>query len=144
MSTKTKKKLCWNCEGEVLLTASNCPFCGVNVEADSHTPPYKLQSNPTVPQSPYGKVEAPQEPVKEEKEHFANDPKSIALSIAFMVAGSTFALFGLVLWLFSDVAGNLTLQWKAEYWFIYVLSSLPMVYLGWKASQSPQEEDKSE
>lgn len=142
MSTKTKRKLCWNCEGEVLLTATNCPFCGVNVEGDPLTPPYKLQSDPTVPQAPYANAEAP--PPKEEKEHFANDPKSIALSIAFMVAGTTFALFGLVLWLFADNAGRLTLQWKTEYWFIYVLSSLPMIFLGWKASRSPQEEEKSE
>jgi hypothetical protein len=149
MSTKTKKKLCWNCEGETLITATQCPFCGVSLEVvamenqkskDPFSPPYKLTSSKDVPASPYtAPSQAEEEP---EEKSFSNDPKSLILSVAFLLSGAAFALFGLILWLFADQTGHLNLRWNAEYWFVYLLLSLPLLYLGWKAVQQTQETDK--
>ena len=138
MTTKTKKKLCWNCEGDVLLTASNCPFCGVSLEVaameeekkDPFAPPYKLASP---------KIEA-QSPTPTEEEPSETDPKSVILSFAFLLVGAALALFSLVLWLFADKTGHLNLRWNAQYWYIYLLLSLPLLYLGWKATQKDREE----
>lgn len=135
MNTKTKKKLCWNCEGEVLLTVTNCPFCGVNVEAveDPLTPPYKPTENAEIPPSPYT-PKAPQ-PQEEEEEAAETDPKNLLLSLAFLLVGAAFAIFGLVLWLFADQTGHLTLRWNGHYWYVYLLISLPLLFLGWKATR---------
>ncbi len=32
MKAVSKKKLCWNCEGEVLLQAQTCPYCAAELE----------------------------------------------------------------------------------------------------------------
>lgn len=160
MSTKTKKKLCWNCEGEVLMNAVQCPFCGVSLEVmamqekakDALTPPYKLVNTPAdgkVPASPYSKATSPKKeaaPVNETEEsvfneHAHGDPKSIVLSLAFMLSGAAFAIFGIILWLFADHNGHLTLRWNAHYWYVYILLSLPLLYLGCKATQRARKSD---
>ncbi len=162
MSTKTKKKLCWNCEGDVLVTATQCPFCGVSLEVaamdnqkenqkskDPFAPPYKLVTNSSIPSSPYSPATAPQEKKSEESEeetpsshNYPSDPKNIVLSLAFLLIGAAFAIFGLVLWLFADQTGHLNLRWNAHYWFVYVLISAPLLYLGWKAAQRENDEEK--
>lgn len=167
MSTKTKKKLCWNCEGEVLLNAEQCPFCGVSMEAvsmqenkskDALAPPYKLvnASSDKIPASPYKKAQptqdkAKKEPPKEEPkehgeeaatEHGHGDPRHVVLSLAFMLSGAAFAIFGIVLWLFGDHNGHLTLRWNAHYWYVYLLVSLPLLYLGCKATQKARKDEE--
>lgn len=147
MSTKTKKKLCWNCEGDVLLTATNCPFCGVSLELaameeekknkDPFAPPYKLVNNAKeskIPASPYSQATEPEIEETQEAPPSRTDPKSMVLSLAFLLVGAAFAIFGVVLWLFADKTGHLNLRWNAQYWFIYLLLSLPMIYLGWKVT----------
>ena len=49
MNTSSKaKKLCWNCEGEVNMQATQCPFCGSSLGAiqdgKSAEPPYALHA----------------------------------------------------------------------------------------------------
>lgn len=174
MNTKTKKRLCWNCEGEVLLNAEQCPFCGVSMDAvsmqenkskDALAPPYKLvnASPDKIPSSPYKKSQekanqekanqekAKKEPPKEEppkeheedsSDHGHGDPRHFVLSLAFMLSGAAFAIFGIVLWLFADHNGHLTLRWNAHYWYVYLLVSLPLLYLGCKATQKARKDEE--
>lgn len=141
MGVKTKKKLCWNCEGDVVLNAANCSFCGVSLEVaameeekkDPFAPPYRLEPNPDqIPTAPY-----PLSPEAKE-EQASKDPRSLVLGLTLLLLGSTCALFSLILWLFSSPEGILTLRWNGNYWFVYLLVSLPMLYLGWKTTQKEE------
>lgn len=166
MSTKTKKRLCWNCEGEVAMNAEQCPFCGVSMDAvsmqdtkpkDALAPPYKLvnSSSDKIPSSPYKKSQPQQDKVKKElpkeepkehlegtaPEHGHGDPRHFVLSLTFMLAGAAFAIFGVVLWLFADHNGHLTLRWNAHYWYVYLVVSLPLLYIGCKATQKARKDE---
>jgi hypothetical protein len=144
MSTKVKKKLCWNCEGDVMTTATQCPFCGVSLDVpskDPFAPPYKLSDSATVPDSPYSKSASAPETKEETLIEREKDPRSIVLSLVFMLTGAAFALFSMVLWLFSEPNGYFTLRWNGSYWFVYLFISLPLLYLGWRASESDEDEE---
>ena len=64
MNTRPKTKMCWNCEGNVILTENTCPYCRVTLEQsleekkkhDPYTPPYNISnyiSNASIPTSPF-------------------------------------------------------------------------------------------
>lgn len=153
MNARPKKKLCWNCEGNVSLKAETCPFCGVSVVGLSSdispvtpTPPYKLV-NPahesSIPVSPFAVAE---EGVAEEGENEADDQlpeseaeavdadddsKHVVLVLTLLLAGSLFFIFGFALLLFSE-EGYLSLHWSSGYWFIYLLLALPMLFFGFR------------
>lgn len=166
MSTAVKKKLCWNCEGNVSRQADNCPYCGVylhreNDDADYEedddpedlTPPYHpqplSQEENTIPSAPYLAQDSVQETpqIAETYIQKAAEPllnltggwKTVVLPLVFLLSGSVLLLFGTILSLFSQ-DGVLTLQWNGEYWFVYLLTSLPLLYLGWKTLQNVTDE----
>lgn len=151
MAVTQKKKLCWNCEGNVSLDDENCPYCGVSVIPASleipnlHAPPYQMghiQEN-VIPRAPYKSEEhldstneAHADKSKEEGEDIEdtsiNEFKNILLSLLFLLTGSLFFLFGLTLMLFSH-NGLFTLQWNGTMWYIYSLLSIPLLFFGWRA-----------
>lgn len=152
MSRKVKKKLCWNCEGQVGFEEEHCPFCGVYL---SSTPmsgeepseveevpdaPYSLtenQENGEVPTSPFANNSEEQvltEQIPSTQEEF----KKVAIPMGLLFGGSIFFLFGLVLFLFSS-EGKFTLQWSADFWYVYSLLSVGMLFLGWKSLQALDE-----
>jgi len=149
MATTTKKKLCWNCDGQVALTEENCSFCGVylgpspGTETSKReniiTPPYKIieteVDDEDAPTSSYAppqqETDVPLEPPKEIDE---TSEKSILFSLTLLSFGTLFLFFGLILALFSE-EGTLTLRWSGEYWYLYLIFSIPMLFLGWKMIQ---------
>lgn len=154
MNMAIKKKLCWNCEGSVGFSEEHCPFCGVYLSPTSppeeevnlteseefvHEPPYRLDEEREKNQehsSPYSSQDS-----KKNHQHSssassssADELRQIATPMVMILAGSVFFLFGLVLVLFSK-DGKLTLQWKSDFWYVYMTCSLLMLFWGWRTLQ---------
>lgn len=151
MNARPKKKLCWNCEGEVSLSVETCPYCGVSViglsldiSPEAPIPPYRLV-NPaqesSIHPSPYeaeeeGDVEPIQEQASENIQSAKpDDSTSVITTIALLFVGSIFFIFGFALLLFSD-EGYLSLHWNAAYWFIYLTVSCLLLALGFRKLNS--------
>lgn len=157
MSTAIKKKLCWNCEGNVSREATNCPYCAVylhptndKIEEESEeelNPPYALNidDDQAIPDAPYGQPSDSNPEIIQEKTPLqimhgqSADWKIVVIPLTMLLAGSLSLLFGVLLFLFSH-NGTFTLQWNASYWFVYLLASLPLLFVGWKTLQRLQEE----
>lgn len=150
MEKPGKRKLCWNCEGNVSRVAEHCPYCGVYLSPEmveeeesssTFTPPY--QPPEVTEQAP---LQAPYQPVTEV---ISTEPiaeavplgKGVARAVFFSIfclgAGTLSILFALLLFFFSS-HGVLTLQWEEGYWVIFALFAVPLLFLGWKSL--PQEE----
>jgi len=160
MTTKVKKKLCWNCEGRVNFHEEHCPFCGVYLsptplsdqeqEDDSlYSPPYSVNpenENSELPHPPYLDAETSDEENKTKEKSFPKnttqgsfDYRSVLLPLSLLQAGSIFLLFGLILALFSR-NGFFTLIWNADYWYLYLVGGVFMLLFGWKTLQYADEE----
>lgn len=156
MSAIPKKKLCWNCDGNIEKLSDNCPYCGVYLhtppadEDDSWNPPYKLSLFSKEDQE---EIPAPHYQAQEEEAQ-ADEPatdvdsgdnttftqfRSEILPIILLLAGSSFFLFGTVLLLFSH-NGTLILQWNGSNWIYFLLLALPCVFLGWRSLGQNEEE----
>lgn len=147
MNHLPRKRLCWNCEGSVSLAEETCPFCGVSVvpaflegAGAEFAPPYSshAETDYGVPKSPYGfheekdNLEAQQPKEADEAEPAMDEFKQVTLSLVFLLCGSVFFLFSLALGLFSH-NGVFTLQWDANYWFIYTILAVPLLFFGWRS-----------
>ncbi|MGZ3633930.1 MAG: hypothetical protein ACXWM7_06595 [Parachlamydiaceae bacterium] len=112
MSENTKKKLCWNCEGNVSLYEDTCPYCRASIlpQIDSNQ-----EENPT-----------------EKKE--STEGTSTAITMALLMGGTFFFLFGCLLYFFSE-GDYFVLRWSNSYWFMYLLIALPMLYFGFQKLQ---------
>lgn len=154
MSAVPKKKLCWNCEGNVSKEVNNCPYCGVYLHAEEFeenskwNPNYSSQTSEDEVPSPIYQIKPDTSEDQELKEHpkTATQPTQetsfIALNylyshlkqemfpLLFLMMGSIFFLFGIVLLLFSQ-NGTLTLQWEEKYSIYFLFFSLPLIGLGW-------------
>lgn len=141
MSTTQKKKLCWNCEGRVSFEEENCPYCSVYLgsvidegrKQDVLAPPYQIveeEGEQEAPESPYQMEDHSAMEEAPELDEAKSDMRQVVLPLGMLSAGSLFFLFGLMLLIFSD-HGTLTLSWSADYWYLYVLLSLPALLFGW-------------
>lgn len=148
MNQMKKKKLCWNCEGSVDKEAENCLFCGVylhpeeiknkkkEVDDEDFTPIYQEEEISDEPSSSSS-------PLKEEpsiENLLSKTYSSTLLPTLFLLSGSFFFLFGLILYLFSK-DGVFSLQWNGNFWFLYLFISLPLLFMGWRALSSFEERD---
>lgn len=147
MSRKEKKKLCWNCEGDVPRSVGNCPYCGVYIHPSDDSddddddlvisPPYQLnpdrKDNEEVPVPPYAvKENIAKDPSEITKENGTVDRiQQVLIPLVTLLVGSVFLLFGLVLWLFSDKE-RLIVTWEIKYWPFYLFLSIPLLFFGWK------------
>lgn len=147
MSAVPKKKLCWNCEGNVSREMDNCPYCGVYVHSleqegiGGWNVPYPTPSTSDSEEVPsplyklHETTEAEDQVDLDESsypsESIYHQLKKDVLPILLLMSGSLFFLFGIVLLLFSN-NGTLTLQWNGNHWPYFLFVSLPCVYLGWK------------
>lgn len=144
MSKQEKKKLCWNCEGNVSRTAENCPYCAVYLNPESTEeqevkPFYSPQgATDAVPKAPYSPQDGSAEEVHEEasialkSEHTEESLfRSIFLPITLLTGGLFSLLFALILFLFST-NGVLTLEWDGELWYLYAIAGAPLLFSGWK------------
>lgn len=146
MSAIPKRKLCWNCEGNVVNHLDNCPYCGVylNVSPEedlSWNPNYqqteKLDEIPIPPyQSKTDLISDLTENIEAEShqnvqlDSLFSQLKRDIFPILFLMAGSLFFLFGIVLVLFSQ-NGKFTLQWEEADALFYLSFSFPLLILGW-------------
>jgi hypothetical protein len=167
MSAKPKKRLCWNCEGNVSFKEDTCPYCGVSLIPTSIpglankndtviTPPYKFSNKEReVPPSPFSVPKESSQPVEEKDEDSEdgenaeestlalNEMKATSSVIALLLSGSVFALFGAALYLFSH-KGTFTLSWNAEHWYIYLLLGTVMMGFGWHYLNQLKEPEELE
>lgn len=156
MSAVPKKKLCWNCEGNVSREIDNCPYCGVYLQiigdeedTTSWNPSYHLSDSkqeeiPTPHYQLQPTIESEEtEPKSQQGVSYANSwsllfsqeillkMKEDVLPLLLLMAGSLFFLFGVILFLFADQEGSLTLQWKGSHWIYFLGLSIPLACLGW-------------
>lgn len=147
MSAVPQKKICWNCEGSVPRNIDNCSYCGVYL----HSPEEEIENGRwgspfrVYPQDPA--IDHPSDALKSDKTEevspvqgsefaFGSGPsllstlKSDLFPILFLMMGSVFFLFGVVLLLFSQ-NGVLTLQWQEGDGWVFLLTALPATVLGW-------------
>lgn len=152
--TSAKKKLCWNCEGNVSHQQENCPSCGVYLSPSSDSsketlfaPPYKIEEasadSNEIPAAPY----ADQQSSKLSQEaslasigdNADADRPNILVPLVLLPAGTVLFLFGLALFFFSR-DGALTLRWNGTYWFLYLFLGLPLLVYGWRCLTRIQDD----
>lgn len=157
---KSHQKMCWNCDGHVHVYEMQCPYCGADLTKHEETEKEYIEeefSEPTTEEFEERKtlVEEPEEEdppfqsliedeerldLQEEEEAWEKSPKSKEepdldnplASLILLLPGSLFFIFGLSLFLFSK-EGFLTFHFRAKYWFVYLLGSWPLLYLGWRS-----------
>lgn len=147
MSAIPQKKLCWNCDGNVSREIDNCPYCGVylhetELEGSGWNPLYSPSPSPDVPSPIYPfQSEEKTDPLEEENAEKASDRlllwkqlKQDLFPLLFLMSGSLFFLFGLVLLFFSQ-NGILTLQWQSRDALYFLFLALPLIGFGWKLFQ---------
>ncbi len=151
---KSHQKMCWNCDGHVHVYELQCPYCGadltehqeVDEEWEEETEEKEDESTALVTQEE--EVDPPpfQEFLEEERLDLTEEEESWEktekkadpdldnplASLLLLLPGSLFFLFGLALFLFSK-DGVLVFQFKAKYWFVYLLGSWPLLYLGYRS-----------
>jgi hypothetical protein len=148
MSATPKRKLCWNCDGAVPLAVDQCTYCGASLREgaspqplpkkvkDDLAPPYGLHSLQNaisdIPQSPFvGLQNQEPEPAAEDAEA-EETPSATSKELSpllFLLGGSVFFLFGLVLKLFSE-NGEFILKWEADYWYVYLFGGAALLAFG--------------
>lgn len=110
MDEKTKRKMCWNCEGNISLEEDVCPYCRASI-------------------IPRGEESSPKEISQEgDKSAF------IAGTMALLMGGCFFFLFGALLFFFSD-GGFFVLRWSDRYSTLYLFIALTMLYFGFRNLQ---------
>jgi hypothetical protein len=147
MNKTLKKRLCWNCEGNVALNEETCPFSGVSVvpaflegAGAEFSPPYSTahEDDGAIPKSPFDIQDETTDSENREEQKQVNETepaidefKQVLISVALLLTGSVFFLFSMALALFSQ-DGILTLQWEGDYWYIYTILALPLLFFGWR------------
>lgn len=142
-----RRKLCWECGGEVPQSAEQCPFCGAGFEvvnsAESDTDTFFSQSSKNTdfysdsepPKPLYQPIDerAPQEEgLDEEEEKSSGSARQQLICLCFLIPGFALLLFGIIMFFFSQ-EGYLTLKWDASWgMLIFALSAL-CIYFGAKA-----------
>jgi len=150
MSAVPKKKLCWNCDGNVSIAMDNCPYCGVYLQPEEERTFWNTSSSQKTQDlpAPVYKIHEPEEQVEEaslETEVEEEAPVSETLfsfakikqdtfAALFLMSGSLFFLFSVLLLLFSQ-DGKLTLEWSGDLWIYFLIVSTPLLYFGWKSLQ---------
>ena len=119
VTTTKETKLCWNCEGVVDRSSENCIYCGVYLHPEkedlqeeqkdvSTAPLYTPQDQEDEDYEPHYQSEDDQKIIYEEinaeeakKDASSEDIRGVILPHVFLLAGSVFMLFGLILYFFS-------------------------------------------
>lgn len=157
MSAVPKKKLCWNCEGSVTRDIDNCPYCGVYLHAtetendSAWNPSYDSTKTEEVPSPLYQISSDPSIQEENFNDEFLDAKQTMSFSliaklkedlfpILFLMMGSVFFLFGIILFLFSK-NGVLTLQWESDYGFYFLFLAVPLLLLGWRFLQQLDIDD---
>lgn len=140
MNSDGRRKLCWECGGEVPVEVEQCPFCGATFEVKSE-PFYSASSEEEVdsfstsePPSPLYQPIDSDAPLSEESEPSVKDQESRhqLICLCLLIPGFALLMFGIIMFFFST-EGYLTLKWDASWgMFIFALSAL-FIYFGARA-----------
>ena len=147
MHQNERTKLCPNCDGSITFDASICPFCGssiiqkndyqINPEEDvkSLSPEETLQSLYPPPYRTKAidasvKEKEIEEETQEEEEEIQENRSALLPTILFWM-GINILVFSIILFIFSE-DGALHLKWSSKFWFLYLIFSFPLLYLGYR------------
>ncbi len=123
---KKNQKLCWNCEGEVDKDAIVCLFCGSDLSINVESPVSSPYKKSLIPEEIY-----PESIVKEAPIEKPREESSSLIAMLFLLPAIVFFLFALLIVFFSS-NGTLLLRWESETWYLYVATSLPLFYFGYR------------
>ena len=137
MKPALPQKMCPNCDGRIPQESTQCPYCFAQLSADSSAPKSTSVADPLSalyppPYSTEAKTTA------QKSSSVAADPASQAespsdsipfWSILMLALGSNLLTLGILQFFFSD-RGVLRLEMNASYWFLMVIVSIPLIYLG--------------
>lgn len=180
MKTQKRQKLCVNCNGSVDLDVLICPYCGhdllmekkEDIEDSLYQPAGRhLTPNQTIA-SLYPPAYSPHQEEEQSRASFTPnhhyDPNAVRdpfdqtvdekepkkeigsfLPILVFSLGAFLAALGLFIFFFST-NGYAILKWNAKYWFIYLLTALPLLIWGYRllgrldVSEEDLDEDMEE
>jgi len=126
MLPKDKKKICWDCGGEVPAAVVQCPFCGGAFAQQANE-----SSFDEIPQAPYGSnfVEENNTTTTTESVDHTEQSRLQVIALSFLLPGITLLLLGIGIFFFAD-EGYLTLKWDVSYGLLIFLMSLSLIYFG--------------
>lgn len=148
MKPVDRQKLCPNCDGRISYEAVQCPYCFIVLQADGsankpfnaattqdtlspiYQPNYMSKSIPSESLDHLTKPLYPHERDPTLEKNKITDEGGFAPVLLMTVAGNLFTL-GLLQFLFSE-QGVIQLEINGNYWFLMVLVSLPLFYLGFR------------
>jgi ribosomal protein L40E len=161
MKPADRHKICNNCDGRIPLEATKCPYCAVDLNRaqktdDSHhraiqasltslyQPPYNTKKTTESTSSVRARNERPVTPAHhggtpstlestQKSEEEIKQSRNTFFAITSLSLGSILFILGVLQAFFSD-KGVLRLEWNTEYWPIYTLVALPMLYFGYRRS----------
>lgn len=146
MKPADRQKICPNCDGRIAYDATQCTYCFATLPQENssskifgssqdnisalYTPPYSTKAEP----EPKAASKAAIYPEKENPltENTQADVKSFWPLLLLSIGGNLLTL-GILQFFFSD-RGVVRLEINGSYWFLMVLLSLPLLYLGLKNS----------
>lgn len=161
-----RQKLCWNCDADVSVDATYCPFCGTDLMATAVESSFEedsldrdvsnsveesiaaLYKPPYTSRQPGGQGRAKPRAAKQ-SDFYEDDKKAQrrlggGWALIFLSLGCYLLAFGLLL-LFLGTNGTLTLEWNSRVWFIYCVIAFPLIVVGGRllSPEKTQETDVS-
>ncbi len=149
MKPVDRQKICPNCDGRIAYDATQCTYCFAALPSDSsssklfnaspsqdnnlsalYTPPYSAKTEEAKPASKTPIYSEKDTAIAENTE--ATDTKTFWPLLLLSLGGNLFTL-GVLQFFFSD-HGVMRLEINGSYWFLMLLASLPLIYLGLKRS----------
>lgn len=138
MGKNNDKRMCWNCDASVSVHFASCPYCGVDLTADpppQDQKPYQRNDLASPFQNAFSENPKPQAaPKNEDVAQETDSVKQELFSLLLLLPGAVLLLFALFILIFSK-DGSLTLEWTRSSSYFYFVTSIPLLYLGWKASR---------
>lgn len=130
MGNKNSKRLCWNCDGSVPLDLTQCPYCAVAVDGAVEPAATSITKNdPLISPTPHEPWNQPSP--KEPSDSLERSEKNSLTALLLLLPGAMLALFGILL-LFFAKEGELTLAWKENFAYFYLIGAAPLLLLGWR------------
>lgn len=149
MKPVDRQKICPNCDGRIAYDAAQCTYCFAALPSDNsssklfttspsqdnlsalYTPPYSAKAEDPKPSSKAAPLYSEKETAVAENAE-TTDTKSFWPLLLLSLGGNLFTL-GILQFFFSD-HGVMRLEINGSYWFLMLLVSLPLIYLGLKNS----------
>jgi hypothetical protein len=153
MKVRDRQKICSHCEGRIAVEADTCLYCGMPLLEDKpveetesldslYPPPYSSRTASEgkdltpdyMSQFQAGSPET-ELPAKEAVAPIEREEESASFSpILMALLGSNLFILGLMQCFFSE-GGFLRLEWNSQYWFVFCLISLPLLYFGMRKTE---------